>query len=70
MHVERAEDIGPHYAETLRLWRKRFHEHSVELGNMGFDDEFQRKWEYYFSYCEAGFAAGYISDWQMVVVAS
>jgi cyclopropane-fatty-acyl-phospholipid synthase len=34
---------------------------------MGFDAAFQRKWNYYFAYCEAGFATGYIDDWQLVV---
>jgi cyclopropane-fatty-acyl-phospholipid synthase len=34
---------------------------------MGFDDAFKRKWNYYFAYCEAGFAPGYIDDWLLLV---
>jgi cyclopropane-fatty-acyl-phospholipid synthase len=33
---------------------------------MGFDERFQRLWEYYFAYCEAGFLAYKIDVRQMV----
>lgn len=71
---ESVENIGPHYAKTLRLWRQSFMqtfqekikpaliaEHSGKMG----DDEvevFKRKWEYYFAYCEAGFATKTLGD--------
>lgn len=67
LQVERAENIGPHYAPTLRAWREQFNARSADLRLMGFDDAFQRKWNYYLSYCEAGFSAGYIDDWQLVI---
>jgi cyclopropane-fatty-acyl-phospholipid synthase len=34
---------------------------------MGFDDVFVRKWEYYFSYCEAGFAARILNNLQLIL---
>ena len=34
---------------------------------LGFPDAFIRRWEYYFSYCEAGFAQQYIDDLQVVI---
>lgn len=48
--------MGLHYATTLAHWRKRFESHGKEITGRGFDREFFRKWIYYFSICEAGFA--------------
>lgn len=56
------ESIGKHYAVTLRRWRESFNRQSEQLARMGYDEYFQRKWNYYFSYCEAGFAEAYIDD--------
>ncbi|MEM9311045.1 MAG: cyclopropane-fatty-acyl-phospholipid synthase family protein [Pseudomonadota bacterium] len=49
-------DFGLDYAETLRIWRKRF-DAAVEEGRLphGFDARFVRLWRYYLAYCEAGF---------------
>lgn len=59
------EDIGLHYAKTLSAWRKNFLLNRVEINRLGFDEHTVRLWEFYFSYCEAGFSEGYISDVQM-----
>lgn len=66
LRLARAENIGRHYAPTLRAWRERFNARADEVRCLGFDDAFQRKWNYYLAYCEAGFASGYIDDWQLV----
>jgi cyclopropane-fatty-acyl-phospholipid synthase len=50
--------FGMSYARTLADWRTRFQAAWPRLRSMGFDDRFQRKWEYYLSYCEAGFRTG------------
>ncbi len=34
---------------------------------LGFSDKFIRTWDYYFSYCEAGFAGRLLGDLQMVL---
>ena len=60
------EDITPHYVRTLAEWRRRFFDHMDDVRNMGFSDAFSRMWEYYFSYCEAGFAERYIGNVQML----
>ncbi len=65
--VEQLENVGPHYAPTLAAWRRRFLTHSAELTRLGFDERFQRTWEYYFAYCEAGFASRYLNDLQLVL---
>jgi len=60
-------DIGPHYAATLRLWRENLLAARRKVMDLGFDDEFLRKWEYYFSSCEAGFLTGIIHDHQILL---
>ncbi|MEZ6197682.1 MAG: cyclopropane-fatty-acyl-phospholipid synthase family protein [Planctomycetota bacterium] len=60
------EDIGPHYATTLRHWRRRFLANAARVRELGFDDRFKRLWEYYLRYCEAGFAEGHIGDHQLL----
>jgi len=65
--VEDLESIGPHYAPTLAAWRRRFTAEPAELARLGFDPRFQRTWEYYFAYCEAGFASRYLNDLQLVL---
>lgn len=64
MHLE---DIGPHYARTLKDWRTRFVSCLDRVRALGFSDAFIRMWEYYLCYCEAGFAERYISTVQMLM---
>jgi cyclopropane-fatty-acyl-phospholipid synthase len=58
--LDDARTFGNSYARTLADWRSRFLAAWPGLRRMGFDEPFQRKWEYYLSYCEAGFRAGAI----------
>ena len=67
MEVEDLERIGPHYATTLSLWNKNFNENIEDIKKLGFDQYFINLWNYYFSYCEAGFANGTIDDVQLVL---
>jgi cyclopropane-fatty-acyl-phospholipid synthase len=61
------EDIGPHYATTLAAWRRNFHARLDEVRSLGYPDTFIRMWEFYLSYCEAGFAERALGDVQMVM---
>ena len=61
------EDIGPHYAHTLALWRQNFHARLADVRRLGFQDSFIRLWEFYLSYCEAGFAERRLGDVQMLL---
>ena len=54
------ESFRDSYARTLREWRHRFSHAEPEIESLGFDQCFRRKWEYYLSYCEAGFRFGAI----------
>jgi cyclopropane-fatty-acyl-phospholipid synthase len=56
--------LRPHYAETLRLWRERLYEHREAISALGFDATFQRMWELYLAYSEAGFRSGYLDVYQ------
>ena len=61
------EDIGVHYALTLREWRRRFHENLAAVRKLGFDETFMRMWDYYLAYCEGAFLERYIGDVQIVL---
>lgn len=61
------EDIGPHYATTLRRWSENLAAVRDRLTSMGYDDVFYRTWQYYFSYCEAGFITKALADMHIVV---
>ena len=52
--------FGGDYALTLAQWRDRFRAAWPEIVHEGFDERFRRLWEYYLSYCEAGFRSGAI----------
>ena len=60
------EDMAPHYAKTLRLWRENFEAKAEAILALGFDEKFMRKWRYYLCYCEAAFAMRFISVAQIV----
>lgn len=65
--IERADNIGPHYARTLNEWRSRFLAQLDTVNRLGFDDAFVRKWTYYLAYCEAGFKNRYINTMQLIL---
>ncbi|MTV25812.1 class I SAM-dependent methyltransferase [Nitriliruptoraceae bacterium ZYF776] len=67
LYVESSENIGVHYAETLRRWRERFLSNVDQVKALGFDDRFVRMWEFYLAYCEGAFLARYIGDLQLVL---
>jgi cyclopropane-fatty-acyl-phospholipid synthase len=60
------EDMAPHYAHTLKIWRDNFEARLDEVHALGFDDRFVRKWRFYLSYCEAAFGTRHITVAQMV----
>lgn len=61
------QDIGLHYAETLRRWRANLAEREEEVAVLGFDNAFRRLWDLYLCYCEAAFDERHISDIQVVL---
>jgi cyclopropane-fatty-acyl-phospholipid synthase len=60
------DDIGPHYVKTLATWREALRERWQDARAMGYSNEFLRQWEFYFAYCEGGFAERHISTVHML----
>ena len=56
------EDIGPHYATTLRMWRENFFANIQQVRQLGYSEEFIKMWEFYFCYCEGGFEERALGD--------
>jgi len=67
MKVFHLEDIGPHYATTLRHWRERFFARLREVRRLGYPESFVRMWEFYLCYCEGGFIERQLGDVQMLL---
>jgi cyclopropane-fatty-acyl-phospholipid synthase len=59
--------FGSSYAKTLRSWRLRFDARAEEVEALGFGTTFRRMWDFYLSYCEAGFTTGYLDVEQLVL---
>ncbi|BFZ56644.1 hypothetical protein PYCC9005_003691 [Savitreella phatthalungensis] len=73
--VDEILNIGGHYSKTLRLWRKKFldnfeadiapallRQYPTENLTRHDCEVFRRKFEFYFSYCMAGFQAKILGD--------
>lgn len=65
--VHHLEDVGAHYAETLRRWRQAFLENVPRVRALGYDERFVRLWDFYLAYCEGGFATRHLGDVQLVL---
>lgn len=61
------EDIGPHYARILKIWRERFLARQSDARALGYPEAFLRMWEYYLCYCEGGFEERQLGDVQMLL---
>ena len=62
------EDIGPHYATTLRKWRENFFTNIENIRKLGYSEEFIKMWEFYLCYCEGGFAERVLGDVHLLLV--
>jgi len=68
MRVIHLEDIGPHYARTLRHWHNRFLARIDEVRELGYSDTFICMWQFYLAYCESAFIERAIGDVQMLIM--
>ena len=53
--IKSYDSYADHYANTLAIWKNEFNKKWDLIKNQGFDLTFKRMWEFYLSYCEAGF---------------
>lgn len=65
--IHEVEEIGVHYAETLKRWRASFHERIDEVRELGYDRRFELTWDFYLAFCEAGFRTRSLRDVQLVL---
>ena len=61
MKLFNMEDFGISYAHTLHAWKKGFNKQINTVEELGYDQQFQRMWNFYLSYCEGGFIERSIS---------
>jgi len=61
------EEIGEYYAETLSRWRASFHRRIEEVRRLGYDDRFERTWDFYLAFCEAAFRMRALRDAQLLL---
>ena len=55
LKIESYKLYGHHYSNTLRKWRESFLNSWDKISRQGFDSSFKKMWDFYLSYCEAGF---------------
>ena len=55
LEFKKCNSYGFHYSNTLNIWRDEFTKKWKDISKQGFDLNFKRMWNFYFSYCEAGF---------------
>ncbi|WP_337157218.1 cyclopropane-fatty-acyl-phospholipid synthase family protein [Pseudomonas putida] len=55
LNLVHLEDFGLDYARTLEHWRDNLRKNRALLAAQGYDDTFQRLWEFYLCYCQGGF---------------
>ena len=55
LKISRFNSYGLHYSNTLQIWKKEFQKKWDLISDQGFDQKFKRMWNFYLSYCEAGF---------------
>jgi cyclopropane-fatty-acyl-phospholipid synthase len=59
--------FGHDYSRTLREWSESFNSKWADIELMNFDEHFRRMWNFYLSYCEAGFDSGRINVGQFAI---
>ena len=68
MRLFQMEDIGPHYATTLRDWRQRFFDNIEPIKALGYSKQFTAMWDFYLCYCEAGMLERVLGNAHLVFI--
>ena len=55
LKIESYQLYGQHYSSTLQKWRKSFLTSWDLISRQGHNTNFKKMWDFYLSYCEAGF---------------
>jgi len=67
LRVVHLDDIGPHYATTLRRWHENVLRNVEAVRALGYSETFLRMWAFYLCYCEGGFAERALGDVHMLL---
>ncbi len=57
LRLDKINSYSEDYAKTLLTWKNNFFGAWDNITPLGFNESFKRMWEFYLSYCEAGFKA-------------
>ncbi len=57
LEIAQSIEFGESYSETLRRWRGRFNSAWDDIAPLGFDERFNRMWNFYLASCAACFLA-------------
>ena len=60
-------EFGQSYSQTLRRWRETFNGRWGEVQSLGFDERFQRMWDFYLTSCAGAFRGGNCDVTQITV---
>ena len=55
LRIDDCKLYGSHYSNTIQKWRKSFLNSWGQISRQGFNLNFKKMWDFYFSYCDAGF---------------
>ena len=55
LKIDEYHSYGLHYSSTLQRWRESFLNSWDKISKQGFNQSFKKMWDFYFSYCDAGF---------------
>ncbi len=55
LKIDEYHSYGSHYSSTLQRWRESFLNSWDSISKQGFNQSFKKMWDFYFSYCDAGF---------------
>jgi cyclopropane-fatty-acyl-phospholipid synthase len=64
LYITDIEILRLHYAETLKEWGRRFHDHRERAKEI-YDERFCRMWEFYLASSEASFRYGGLNNFQI-----
>ena len=55
LKIDKYRLYGSHYSNTLQKWKESFLNSWDMISKQGFNTSFKKMWDFYFSYCDAGF---------------
>ena len=55
LRIDKYNLYGSHYSNTLGKWKESFLNSWDLISRQGFSSSFKKMWDFYFSYCDAGF---------------